>query len=250
MKPIKKQQGIILKAKEFKESSSLINVLTSDGLITMVLRGTTSLTSGNKKYTIVPVKVDFLRTDTMAMPTFTEGEIVENYTNLKNDSHKTLITTAIIEKILTFAEHIDDKVLFYDFVGQIFNLLNTYQESMIILNIFEVKLLYLLGLAPNLLICCNCQKKAKKLYFSLNLGGVICENCAHILNYDLDTNATMVFKYLYLIKLNQINDEFFQIINNIGVDLNDFIDLYYEKYIDFKSVSKKIIKKLLKGELK
>ena len=53
-----------------------------------------------------------------------------------------------------------------------------------------------------------------------------------------------IFKYLYLIKLEKIDNQFLSLIANTQIKFDDFIDQYYEKYIDFYSSAKKVLKKI------
>ena len=108
----------------------------------------------------------------------------------------------------------------------------------------EIKLLYLLGIAPTLNGCNKCAKKTNELFLSINLGGTCCKDCIKDCGYDLDLNETKIFKYLYLIKLENIDEKFLKLIDDTNIDLSHFIDRYYEKYMDFYSKTKKVIKKI------
>lgn len=243
MKPISKTQGVIIKSKDYKENSKIITILTKDGLIDLILRGATSMNSGNKKYTIVPVLVDFLMTSSNQLNTFTEGYVLNNFTEIKSNMDKNFISMAILEKVLVFSSHIDNTVQFYDFVLKIFELLDNTKYSNLILNIFEIKLLYLLGIAPTINYCNVCND-TENLLFSISQGGTICNRCSNQYGFDLSIEETKVFKYLYLIKMDKIDEEFLKLVNDTNISLDNFIDRYYEKYMDFYSKTKKIIKKV------
>lgn len=245
MKTLIKKRGIILSSKDFKEDYKILNILTIDGLDHVILKGANKMNSGNKKYTIVPLEVDFLIAEGKNLSTFTEGYITQNFTNLKNVYEKNMIAQVIIEKVLTFTEHVLDHELLYNFVKKIFELLNQYDYHTVILEIFEIKLLYLLGIAPNLEGCCRCHKKTTNLLLSINLGGGCCIDCSYFTHCELDEEETQIFKYLYLIKLDKIDDIFLSLIANTHLNFDSFIDKYYEKYLDFRSIAKKILKKIV-----
>ena len=244
MKPILKSQGVIITTRDYKDNSKIITILTEEGLLDLILRGTSSMNSGNKKYTIPPTYVEFMMSKSSTISTFTEGFVLDNFNNIKLDNLKSLISMAIIEKILTFVNYIDNCKQFYEFCFNTLKLLDVTCYPKIVLNIFEIKLLYLIGIAPviNYRIMCN---NKDNLLFSINNGGSVCSKCSNHVGFDLDENETEIFKYLYLIKFDKINDDFLKIISNININLEDLIDKYYEKHIDFYSKSKKIIKKVL-----
>lgn len=243
MKQILKKKGIILKSKDFKENSQIITVLTEEGLTNLILKGTTKMNSGNKKYTIVPVDVDYLFATSNSISTFTEGYVNNNYNEIKIDNVKSLMAMAITEKVLAFCDNIDNKELFFEFVKETFEQLNNTKYPSVILNIFEIKLLYLLGISPILTKCIKCNNQ-NDLMLSVDLGGTCCKNCQNFNKVDLTKEETEIFKYLYYIKLEKIDEEFLKTIDNLKIDFTKIIDMYYQKYIDFHSKVKKIIEKV------
>lgn len=244
MKKILKTKGVILNSKFHKDNVKLLSILCEDGIHSVLIKGVDKMNSGNRKYTIVPVFVEFMMTDSSTLSTFTEGYVLNNYTSIKTDNNKALTAYAMIEKVLTFAEHIDNQKTLFEFVISILNLLEKYDDYTVILNIFEIKLLFLLGIAPNLNRCIKCDSPSDELNLSISLGGCCCKKCSLYNNYELSSEQTKIFKYLYLIKLDKIDQEFLSLIKRTGVNFNNFIDKYYEKHIDFKSKTKKIIEKV------
>lgn len=244
MKPILKNNGVIIKTRDYKDNSKIITILTEEGMVDLILRGTNSMSSGNKKYTVTPSFVEFLMSKSNSISTFTEGFILDNFNNIKLDNNKSLINMAIIEKVVTFSTHIDNPKQFFDFCLLIFKLLDSTMYPNIVLNLFEIKLLYLIGIAPVLNHCLRCNSNTN-LLLSINNGGTVCSKCSYQLGYDLNSSETELFKYLYLIKLEKIDEDFLKIVSNLNIKLDDIIDKYYEKHIDFHSKTKKIIKKVL-----
>ena len=244
MKPIIKSQGVIIKTRDYKDNSKIITILTEEGLLDLILRGTSAMNSGNKKYIIPPTYVEYLMSQSSTISTFTEGFVLDNFNNIKLDNQKSLISMAIIEKILTFVNYIDNSKQFYEFCLNILKLLDKTSFPKLILNIFEIKLLYLIGIAPTINYCIICNSK-DNLLFSINNGGTVCSKCSNQVGFDLNKNETELFKYLYLIRNDKIDESFLKIINDLNINFDELIDKYYEKHIDFHSKTKKIIKKVL-----
>lgn len=244
MKKILKKKGIILNSRPYKDNYRILNILCEEGLCSVLLKGSDKMNSGNKKYTITPVEVEFMMTDSAAIGTFTEGYVLNNFTNIKNSNEKNLIVLAIVEKILAFSEHIDNHAKLYEFVKNIFNMLENYSNNYVVLSLFEIKLLYLIGIAPILNRCLVCGKDNVRLSLSVSKGGCCCEKCSLLEEYDLGFDETEIFKYLYLVKLDKVDEKFLSLVNDSKVNLSKTIDKYYEKYIDFHSKTKKIIEKV------
>ena len=202
------------------------------------------MNSGNKKYTIYPVNVEFLFSDSSTLKTFTQGYVAENYTNIKNDFEKTSIYLMIAEKVLSFSDHIDNHELFFNFVTTILEKLNNTLYPKEVLALFEIKLLYLIGIAPIINNCTCCNNTIDEGLFSVKQSGMVCKKCSSKYETNLNIDESELFKYLYLIKLEKVDEEFLKLVNESGVDFNQVIDKYYEMFIDFKSKTKKILKKV------
>jgi len=77
---------------------------------------------------------------------------------------------------------------------------------------FQLKLLSILGYQPYIKGCINCEKKvssASYLYFSLKLGGLLCENCKSIDEgrVSLSREAFLLMRRLLFLKLEEISGE-------------------------------------------
>lgn len=77
---------------------------------------------------------------------------------------------------------------------------------------FQLKLLNILGYQPYLKGCINCGKKASStsyFYFSLKLGGLLCQNCKSIdgNRVSLSREAFLLMRRLLFLKLEEISGE-------------------------------------------
>ncbi|MCM1259549.1 MAG: DNA repair protein RecO [Prevotella sp.] len=244
MKKLIKKKGIVITSRDYKENARMLTILTPDGLESAILRGANKISSKNKAFAIVPVEVEYITTAPTPLSTFTEGFILSNYTQIKMDPQKSLLFSGIAEKVLMFAENVDNKTQFYDFTYAVLQQLEITQHPHVVLNLFEIKLLYLLGISPILNQCMRCKNIENDYAFSVFFGGTICLDCAKRVGYQLDRDETKIFKYLYLIKMDKVDEVFLDLIAKSEVVLDETIDQYYEKYMDFTSKAKQIIKKV------
>lgn len=244
MKKLIKKKGIVITSRDYKESARMLTILTPDGLEQTILRGANKINSKNKSFAIAPVEVEYIATTPSPLSTFTEGFILSNYTQVKMDTEKSLLFSGIAEKVLMFAENIDNKTQFYDFIQAILQQLEITHHPHVVLNLFEIKLLYLLGISPILNQCMRCKNIENDYAFSVFFGGTICSSCASRVGYQLDVAETKIWKYLYLIKMEKVDEVFLELIAKSQVSLDETIDQYYERYMDFTSKAKQIIKKV------
>lgn len=259
MKPISKYQGLVLKIKDYKENASLVTIITPEFKQNYIVRGTKKLTSKTAKWINFLNNISFTATNTDGLNTITEAFVLNNYTNIVTDSKKLEVGFVISEKLDLLYEQATDLKKLYDFTLKILNLLENTNYPVQLQQLFEIKIMYLLGIAPNLNTCMKCDTVLgdDKFYFNVNIGGNICSKCGvydefHPNNYILNHNLSKVLKFLYYIKIENVDEEFLQLIYDIEKtqgenDLNKAIDLYYQQYLDFNSKVKKVYASM-KGE--
>lgn len=240
MKPITSYQGIVLKTTDYKEQAQIVSILTKDGLKNFQLKGSKKITSGTRLLSIVPSLITFNGTNTSGLDTITEGILVNDYASIKENMDKMLFASCIIEKILVFSQQITETVKFYDFCIELFKKLDTTINPMLLLTIFELKLTYLIGIAPSLNYCLKCGKKLDDAYFRVIDGGCYDEICLDNKSYDLSSNQTKILKLLYLIKLENVNDELYNLVESELLNLSKIIDYFYQYHLGFTSNAKRI----------
>ena len=95
---------------------------------------------------------------------------------------------------------------------------------------FELKLLNVLGYQPYLEGCINCEKKVSSIsyfYFSLELGGLLCESCKNMdeRRVNLSREASLLMRRLLFLKLEEISGEKInkEIVKETGVILRTYL---------------------------
>lgn len=245
MKQIIPTEGIVLKVVDYKEQAVIATILTKSGKKNYIIKGAKKIAGGTRLFAEPVTKVSFMATSTDGLDTFTEGLVLDSYIVIKQNIDKMVCLYPILEKIIVFAEQVTNMVTLYEFVNQILNLLKSDIDNRVVLALFEVKLTYLLGIAPELKICLKCKNKVVDGYFSIYDGGVSCSKCNSLGSYDLNVDETKTLELLMFIKLNKIDENFVKIVSlHIDKILNT-IDLYYQKHLDFQSKAKEITKMIV-----
>lgn len=240
MDRVVKKEGIVLKTIPHREQAQIVYILTPDGLDSSIVRGAskpgskTSILTGQFNYLF------YQRTNTKTLNTITEGQVITSFPMIKQDYDKLQVAFGIVEKLSAFHEQVTDKDQLFKLAIRCFEILEKTEYPLICLSLFEVKLFYLLGIGPNFTSCIQCEKKISKGFFNVVSGGIVCETCHHQAGYDLNQDLTTLLKYLYLIKLEKVDDAFFTYFVNFYSVLNKIIDYYYEYHLGFKSNSKKV----------
>ena len=228
----------------YKENANLITLLTKEGKLSLIVRGSKKINSVTRNYTNLFTKMDFNSTNNLRLNTLTEADILKSHVNINNDFDKMNIGLIILEKINKLTDEISNQELLYDFVSLILERLEETKYPNTLLSLFEVKLLYLLGVSPEFKECTICSKKSDNYnVFSAHNGGIICNN-HQINNYDLSGNETKALELLFFIKPDKVDEEFLSLVNEYNDSISKTIDKFYEIHLEFYSKAKKIIKEL------
>ena len=230
-------EGIIIKTINYKESSKLIYMITDRGLASLEVKGANKINGHSHLYANLLSKIAFSENKHF----LSSAKVLDNYVNIKNDFNRLEVTLKILELSYTLIEHITDFEIYYHFLSEILDLINSKDNYLFYESIFYIKTLYLLGIAPSLNACVNCGKKENLLGFVFARGGMICRNCYKTSDSIYDKDVTVDIIKLYYTKLDALKENEFDINYN---GIKDFYIRYYSEYLGYNSKSKNIFDKV------
>lgn len=238
-----KIKGLILWKNDYKEDSLVISVFTKDGIQDFIVRAAKRISSKLRPFIQEMTYVELVTTANMTLNTLTEGYVVENYTTIKEDTVKTLSGLAIIEYIKYFYESLSNKTDTYEFILKSFNLLKKTNFPKALLLTFETKFLYGIGIGPHFDTCVKCDNQMP-LFLDVSEGGLVCQKCRSINSYS--QSISKLFSLMYHIKMDNINDEFLQLIEQYYTELHRIVKEYYYTYFDFINKNHEFLNVFLK----
>jgi DNA repair protein RecO len=107
---------------------------------------------------------------------------------------------------------------------------------------FEIKYLYMLGIAPNFKRCVVCNK-TDSLRFSIKSGGYCCSEHYPENEKTYSENSILTLSKLYYHDMNQPLD--ITIDQATGIEIRNLLDEYYLYHLSFQSKSRKVLSGLL-----
>ncbi len=234
-------EAIIIKTQKYKEDSKIVRLLTEEGVISSLGRGCLKLKSKNFYLLHEITKIEFdLQIRKNSFNIIKSTKLIDNYSTIKTEPEKVATVLEIFEIVNIFAEHISDYKIFYNFLSDILNKIKISVYPKLYKIIFKIKILYLLGVAPEFTMCVNCGNKNDLVGFDFESGGMKCNKCCSFKTI-LENDIFIVFKKLYLTKLHNITDEIE--INNLD-ECDTFINYYYSKYLGYNIKTTNVFKKI------
>ena len=235
--------GIVISEQDYKESSKLVKIITNDGIISMIAKGSKKLKSDLR---ISTTKLTY-GTFTMyykedSLSTLTSVDIIDNFKNIKKDITKISYASYLLDLATQVIKQNKCEDIFKLLVDSL-KKINEGFDSMIITNILELKYLDYLGVMPIIDECSLCGSKQSIATISGRDGGYICNNC--LTNEKIVDEKTIklirMFCYVDISKISKL-----EISDKIKLEINTFLEDYYDKYTGLYLKTKDFLKNLNK----
>jgi DNA repair protein RecO (recombination protein O) len=239
------REGIVVKSQKYQENSKLITIVNSEGKETYLVRGASNLKSKNYAYSQELTKIAYDANQSKnSFHILKSGKVLNNYTRIKSDLQKINDSLLIMEASYLLGNHLEDYSTFYQFLNDILENLNNQEYHPYYLFIFQVKLLYLLGIGPIFSKCTECGRRDQLIGFDFLRGGMKCAKCDSFSNVYYNQEVIEILRYLYLTKLEEISFEDLNKLPNQVTEIYNFLNRYYEHFLGYQSRALKIIKKI------
>jgi len=231
--------GIILKKISYKESSEIIYLYTLDGLIGVLVHGSKKMKSPFLNLTKVLNHVK-VYVSGKNLKVLRDAEIIENNTSIVTDLDKYTYVTHMLELIYYFSTHEHDHEKLLGFLLKIIPEIKIKTNYIPYIYMLELKLLYLLGVNPNLKSCLSCGD-TKDLVFSVKDGSCFCLN--HLPENFYSSQVLEVVKQLYYFDVEKSSE--IEIKTEILLEIRKLLDEYYEYHLNYHSKARKMLKGLI-----
>ncbi|MEA3328178.1 MAG: DNA repair protein RecO [Candidatus Omnitrophota bacterium] len=189
---VRKTEAIVLRTRDFRETSLVVNFYTRDfGKITGLIKGVRATRKG---YTTYPQlfshnEIVFYEKVHSGLHVVSQCELKDFFPAIRENLRKTAYASYFIELIDETSLERDKNLAVFNLLLGSLCLLSAGDIKKVV-HIFEIKLLELLGLMPVLGQCVYCNSSLKeKVRFSPALGGLLCKQC-----FLKDTKAIDILK--------------------------------------------------------
>lgn len=239
--PIHKTEALVLKRRDFRETSLIADFFTLEfGKVSGLLKG---IRSEPEKFssTVEPFsynEIVFYRKRNSALHLVSQCDLKDNFNPIRQDVTKVSLASLAMELLSAIMPQEEKNEDIFDLSRQTLAELSACPRPDKIITIFKIKLLSLSGFKPHLDSCVSCSGRIfGHSRFSLSLGGLVCPSCV-----PKDRNARMIFRGTVATILH-IEKNAFSANLNLGINpqiqkelnliLNSFLNYHLER--DFKS---------------
>lgn len=250
--PIYRTEAIVLKRRDFRETSLVVNFYTRDfgklsGLLKGIRKEPVKFASTLEPFSLN--EVIFYKKRNSALHLVSQCDVKNNFNNIRRDMVKIGMASMMMELVEFVMQDEDKNEEIFDLVLICLKELEINSNPNKIMTIFKIKLLSLSGFKPHFdsCVCCN-SKILGQSKFSLVLGGLLCPGC-----YNKDLRARSIFRgtvaSILHIEKNDVSNNLNlgmnpQIKKELELILNAFLNFHLERELK----SQKVLNKLLVTE--
>ena len=240
---IEKVEGIVINEKAYGETSKIINVITKEyGIIGIIAKGARTLKS---EFRVSTAKLSYAYFNIIykegKLSTLVSADIINPFKNIIKDINKISYAVYILELSEQVVKQTNQNIFDLMLSGLI--KINEGYDPLIIMNIIELKYLDYLGVMTVLDRCSVCGSTNNIVTLSSDKGGYVCKNC-HSTEKIISEKAIKLIRLFYYVDISKISK--LEIGDVSKKEINDFLDMYYDRYTGLYLRSKTFLKNLEK----
>jgi len=204
-----KTQGFVLKEKEINEADILFSIFSKDfGKLDLLAKSARKISSKLRRqielFSLVEVRfVEGKRGERLV-----EAKCLENFSRIKSNLERIFLAQKISEILDFLIKGPEKEERIFDLLKEVFEKLNSFsfKKNNELFCYFFWKLIWILGLLPNLKECAICNQKIKENgFFSFERGEVFCLKCKKKVKEKLFSLDFLTIKLIKLILKKNFN---------------------------------------------
>ncbi|KQL53513.1 DNA repair protein RecO [Heyndrickxia shackletonii] len=239
---LQKCEGIVIRTHDYGESNKIINVYTREfGKLGMMARGAKKPNSRLSAVSQLFTYGYFLVQTGNGLGTLQQGEMISSMRSIREDIFQTAYASYIVDLLDKSVEERQKNPFLFELLYQTLNYINEDVDIDIITNIFEMKMLNVLGLYPVMNQCAICGSKNGNFAFSIRENGLICHRCFEKDPYLLPVSQSSIrlLRLFYYIDINRLGS--ISVKPETKKELRRTITMYYDEYSGLQLKSKKFL---------
>jgi DNA repair protein RecO (recombination protein O) len=239
---LQKCEGIVIRTTDYGENNKIVTLYTREwGKIGVMARGAKKPNSRLSAVTQLFTHGYFLLKRGSGLGSLQQGEMISSMRSIGEDIFLTAYASYIVELTDKCTEDHKPNPFHFELLYQTLNYMNEGYEPDILMNIYEMKMLNVMGLYPILNQCSVCGSADGHFSFSIREGGFICHRCLSKdpYHFKLSPAAVKLLRLFYHIDLSRLGN--ISVKQETKDELKNVITAYYEEYSGLHLKTKKFL---------
>jgi DNA repair protein RecO (recombination protein O) len=239
---LQKCEGIIIRTTDYGETNKIVTIYTREwGKVGVMARGAKKPNSRLSSITQLFTHGYFLINRGSGLGSMQQGETATSLRSIGEDIFLTAYASYIVELTDKCTDEKKPNPYHFELLYQTLNYLNEGYDPDILMNIYEMKMLNVLGLNPILNQCSVCGSIDGHFSFSIREGGFICHRCLDKdpYHFKLSPSAVKLLRLFYHFDLSRLGN--ISVKEETKAELKSVITSYYDEYSGLHLKTKKFL---------
>jgi len=239
---LQKCEGIVIRTTDYGETNKIVTLYTREwGKVGIMARGAKKPNSRLSSITQLFTHGYFLVQRGSGLGSLQQGEIITSMRSIGEDIFLTAYASYIVELTDKCTEEKKSNPFHFELLYQTLNYMNEGYEPDILMNIYEMKMLNVMGLYPILNQCSVCGSTDGHFSFSIREGGFICHRCLDKdpYHFKLSPASVKLLRLFYYFDLSRLGT--ISVKDETKEELKKVITAYYEEYSGLHLKTKKFL---------
>ncbi|MDQ0213912.1 DNA repair protein RecO (recombination protein O) [Oikeobacillus pervagus] len=240
-----KCEGIVIRTTNYGESNKITTIFSREfGKIGLMARGAKKPNSRLSAITQLFTHGQFLFQKTSGLGTLQQGEMTTTMRNIKEDLIRTSYASYIVELLDKGVEDRKPNPYLFELLLQTLQYIHEGYDNEIVTNIFEMKMLQVIGISPELNQCVHCGEREGRFAFSIRENGFLCHRCFEVDPYLLPISqaTAKLLRLFYYFDLNRLGD--IHVKEQTKKEIRTVISMYYDEYSGLYLKSRRFLEQM------
>ena len=239
---LQKCEGIVIRTTDYGETNKIVTIYTREwGKVGVMARGAKKPNSRLSSITQLFTHGYFLVQKGSGLGSMQQGEMISSMRSIGEDIFLTAYASYIVELTDKCTDEKKPNPFHFELLFQTLNYMNEGYDPDILMNIYEMKMLNVMGLYPVLNQCSVCGNTDGHFSFSIREGGFICHRCLGKDPYHLKLSpaAVKLLRLFYYFDLSRLGN--ISVKEETKAELKNAITAYYEEFSGLNLKTKKFL---------
>ncbi|WP_017728381.1 DNA repair protein RecO [Halalkalibacterium ligniniphilum] len=247
---LQKAEGLVIRTNDYAESNKILTLYTREfGKIGVMARGAKKPKSRLVAVSQLFTYGTYLFQKSTGLGTLSQGDIIDSFKEVRNDLFRASYGSYIVELTDKLTEERQRNPFLFELLYQTIHYLNEGIDAEVLTRIFEVKMLAVAGIKPEMDACVSCGSTDIPAAFSIKEAGFHCKRCLHRDEHSIRVTEQIakllrLFYYFDLNRLGQISLK-----PETKAILKQILHTYYDEYSGLRLKSRRFLEQFERWDL-
>ncbi|MDT8861778.1 DNA repair protein RecO [Alkalihalobacillus sp. MEB130] len=242
---IQKVEGIVIRTTDYGESNKIVTLFTREfGKVGVMSRGAKKPKNRLSAASQLFIYGTFVYQQSQGLGSLSQADIVNSFREVRSDLFRASYATYIVELTDKLTEERSRNPYHFELLYQTLYFLNEGIDSDVLLRIYEVKMLAVAGIKPELDQCVSCRSADVPVAFSIRHAGFLCNRCSHRDEkaYRISGHTARLLRLFFYIDLQRLGQ--ISLKKETKNELKEILSAYYDEYSGLRLKSKRFLEQM------